>query len=73
MEENPNFVVVAFLVFLFSIVVFLICREIVCWYWKINKRISKQEEMIEKLNVLTERIGEAVTELKRITGANRQE
>ncbi len=73
MEEDLSFVISAFLVFLISVVAFFICRELLCWYWKINERISKQEEMIEKLNLLTERIGEAVTELKRITGANRQE
>ena len=29
-----------------AIIVFLICREIVCWYWKINKLV----ELMEKQN-----------------------
>ena len=45
MEEDLSFVISAFLVFLISVVAFFICRELLCWYWKINERISKQEEM----------------------------
>ncbi len=29
--------------------IFLLCRELVCWYWKINKTISNQEEIIRLL------------------------
>lgn len=32
------------LALIITIAIFLICREIVCWYWKINKRISLLEE-----------------------------
>lgn len=31
------------------VAVFLLCRELVCWYWKINKSISNQEEIIRLL------------------------
>ena len=31
------------------IIVFLICREIVCWYWKINKMVELMEEQNEYL------------------------
>ena len=31
------------------VIIFLVCREIVCWYWKINKTISNQEEIIRLL------------------------
>ncbi|WP_300158346.1 hypothetical protein [Solidesulfovibrio sp.] len=34
------------------IVIFLVCREIVCWYWKINRAV----ELLERQNVLLERI-----------------
>lgn len=34
------------------IVIFLVCREIVCWYWKINRAM----ELLERQNVLLERI-----------------
>ncbi len=33
-------------------VIFLVCREIVCWYWKINRNI----ELLERQVVLLERI-----------------
>ena len=26
------------------IIVFLICRELICWYWKINKLVALMEE-----------------------------
>lgn len=46
--EVPPFVL--FVLYIVLIVaVFLICREIVCWYWKINKSISNQEEIIRLL------------------------
>ena len=38
---------------IFIIAIFLICREIVCWYWKINQSIKNQEriiELLEKIN-----------------------
>ncbi|MHC1712696.1 MAG: hypothetical protein AB9872_11170 [Solidesulfovibrio sp.] len=43
----------AFLITLLIIaVIFLVCREIVCWYWKINKAV----ELLERQTVLLERI-----------------
>lgn len=42
--------VVSFVLYvIFIVAVFLICREIVCWYWKINKSIKNQEEIIRLL------------------------
>ncbi len=35
--------------FLFIIVMFLIFREVVCWYWKINIRIELLTEIRELL------------------------
>jgi len=31
-----------------TLIIFLICREIACWYWKINKVV----ELLEKQNEL---------------------
>ena len=34
-------------------VIFIICRELFCWYYKINKGIKNQEriiELLEKIN-----------------------
>lgn len=37
---------------LIIIALFLICREIICWYWKINRAV----ELLERQTVLLERI-----------------
>jgi hypothetical protein len=36
-----------------SIIIFLICRELVCWYFKINKRVEileEQNELLKKIH-----------------------
>jgi len=41
--EDPNSTLIpALVVFL---VLFAICREIVCWYWKINERTDHLKQM----------------------------
>ncbi len=30
-------------------VVFLICRELVCWYWKVNRQVELLEKIHEQL------------------------
>lgn len=41
------------LIWLLAIIgVFFLCREIMCWYWKINKSIANQERIIELLETL---------------------
>ncbi len=37
-------------ILLIIVLVFLICREIVCWYWKINQSIELQKKILEKLD-----------------------
>lgn len=50
---NPaNFFLAFLLLVVVSILLFLLFRELFCWYWKINKRIS----MTEKQIVLLEKI-----------------
>lgn len=39
-----------------TILVFLIIRELVMWYWKINKRLKKQERQIELLEEILREI-----------------
>lgn len=39
--------------------IFILCREVVCWYWKINTTIKNQEKIIsnqESTEVLLRRI-----------------
>jgi hypothetical protein len=39
-----------------AIVVFLICREIVCWYWKINIRVKLMEDTVAKLKSISKKL-----------------
>ncbi|MBC7714016.1 MAG: hypothetical protein H7177_11800 [Rhizobacter sp.] len=40
--ESSNYPVI---IIIGTIVVFFICRELLCWYWKINKIVSLLEEI----------------------------
>ncbi len=35
-----------------AIIIFIVCRELVCWYWKINEHLENQRKIIEKLDNL---------------------
>lgn len=35
-----------------AVVIFAICRELMCWYWKINEHLENQRQIIEKLENL---------------------
>jgi hypothetical protein len=39
------------------IILFLLCREIICWYYKINERITLQTETNELLKKILEKKG----------------
>ena len=32
-----------------AIIIFLTCREIFCWYWKINKSVDLMEKILAEL------------------------
>jgi hypothetical protein len=34
-----------------TLVILLICREIICWYWKINEALTTLKAIDEKLSV----------------------
>ena len=53
---------------LILLVIFLICRELVCWYWKINRAV----ELLERQNVLLERIEARLTAVGHVPPADRQ-
>ena len=38
-----------FVVFAILVAIFLICREIVCWYWKINAQVALLTEIRDLL------------------------
>ena len=44
-----NYAAYLIVIFAVSVIIFLICREIVCWYFKINQRISQQSMIIDLL------------------------
>ena len=46
MDEGWGYAILAFVV---VIIVFLICRELVCWYWKINRIVELLEGLNRKL------------------------
>ncbi|GAB6039075.1 hypothetical protein JCM15519_36340 [Fundidesulfovibrio butyratiphilus] len=42
---------------LIILVIFLVCREIVCWYWKLNKIVANQERQNQLLESILARLG----------------
>jgi hypothetical protein len=42
------------IVLVIAIVIFLICREIVCWYWKINQMVILFTSMETKISKIME-------------------
>lgn len=36
------------LIFCFCLLLFIFIREIICWYWKINERISLQQKIFDE-------------------------
>ena len=66
MEEMFGFTIGTILI---VIVIFLLCREIVCWYWKINKRISLLENIDENLRLLVKDKGIEVKEKSKVETA----
>ena len=37
------------MVLLICVIIFIVCRELFCWYYRINKMVSNQEEIIRLL------------------------
>jgi hypothetical protein len=50
-KEMGDFIGMAIGILVGVIFIFLICREIVCWYWKINRLV----DLIEEQNDLIKR------------------
>jgi hypothetical protein len=47
--NGENTLVGLLVILAISIVLFLICREIICWYWKINQSIALLTEIRDLL------------------------
>lgn len=41
-----------------AIIIFIVCRELLCWYWKINQHINNQAKQIELLENVIQQITE---------------
>ena len=46
------------------LVIFIVCRELLCWYWKINKMVSNQEEIIRLLRKIADESNAPVNDNK---------
>jgi hypothetical protein len=53
---SMNFVEQLIIFFTAIILIFLLLREVVCWYYKINKRVSLQKRQIELLELIAKKI-----------------
>lgn len=51
MTDSSNLIMVL-IVLVGVIAVFLVCREAVCWYWKINKRLAMLERLVDQQSTL---------------------
>ncbi len=48
----PDFISAILLTVIIAIIVFLVLRELVCWYWKINRRVGLLEDIHRSLQIL---------------------
>ena len=56
-NDVTSFLLITLLV---SFVLFLLCRELNCWYWKINLLVKHIGDMSSKLSVIETKLGGAV-------------
>lgn len=47
-----------FVLIVVTIIIFLLCREVVCWYWKLNRIVIYLNKIIVRLDDILEKMGE---------------
>ena len=55
MNFTPEQMMNTFLIFMICLAVFAFIREIICWYFKINKRVVLQEKILAELVKMNKR------------------
>jgi hypothetical protein len=48
-----NFIIPLLITIVILVVIFLLLREVNCWYWKINDRVKLQKEILNELRSIT--------------------
>lgn len=56
----------AFLILIIGVLIFFAIRDIICWYWKINARISLLEQSLDVQVRIGQLLGELVVESQEI-------
>lgn len=52
--ENLNLSIVSVVVIV-ALLIFLLCREVICWYWKINKISESLDNILMELKRINEK------------------
>lgn len=53
MADTGDVIGVAFIGLILTVAIFLIFREILCWYWKINQRTTLEENILKELRIIS--------------------
>ena len=48
---NSDYSFLIGMIILLAAAVFMLCREIVCWYFKINERLQLQKDILAQLQI----------------------
>lgn len=59
MDQSLNLASLGILLFIL-LVIFLFCREIICWYFKLNKSVELMEQILVELKKIILRIKNGV-------------
>jgi hypothetical protein len=51
--DKGQFFLIGGLVLAITIIIFLILRQVFCWYWKINRMVSLLQSIEQKMAILT--------------------
>lgn len=67
--NSNNIMGTSLIILIVTVVIFLLCRELMCWYWKINKSLSNQETIIQ----LLQQIANQTKDVKEIKSLNKND